>query len=118
MLHTSNLLRAIFESRQKFSVADLAYSAHAYLARGLAALATENAIELGVKEVGFSGGAACNQILAKVMRETVEAAGLRFLVHEACSSRRRRSFVWSSSCRWIFTSFKPISFYRPLKPPY
>ncbi len=82
MLHTSNLLRAIFESRKKFSVADLAYSAHAYLARGLAALATENAIELGVKQVGFSGGAACNQILTKIMRETVEAAGLRFLVHE------------------------------------
>ena len=83
MLHTSNLLRAIFESKQKFSVTDLAYSAHAYLARGLAALATDNAQELGVKEVGFSGGAACNQILAKVMRETVEAAGLRFWVHEA-----------------------------------
>ena len=79
MLHTSNLLRAIFENKQKFSVADLAYSAHAYLARGLAALATENAQEMGVKEVGFSGGAACNQILAKVMREAVEAAGLAVL---------------------------------------
>ena len=83
MLHTSNMLRAIFENRQKFSVADLAYSAHAYLARGLAALATDNAQELGVKDVGFSGGAACNQILVKVMREAVEAAGLRFWVHEA-----------------------------------
>ena len=68
---------------QKFSAADLAYSAHAYLAKGLAALAIEKAIELGVKDVGFSGGAACNQILAKVMREAVEAAGLRFFVHEA-----------------------------------
>lgn len=83
MLHTSNMLRAIFENRQKFSVADLAFSAHSYLARGLAALATENAIELGVKQVGFSGGAACNQILASIMREAVEASGLQFLVHEA-----------------------------------
>ncbi len=82
MLHTSNMLRAIFENRLKFSVSDLAYSAHAYLARGLAALATENAIELGVKQIGFSGGAACNQILTQVMRETVQAAGLKFLVHE------------------------------------
>jgi hydrogenase maturation protein HypF len=64
-------------------VADLAFSAHSYLARGLAALATENAIELGVKQVGFSGGAACNQILASIMREAVEASGLQFLVHEA-----------------------------------
>jgi hydrogenase maturation protein HypF len=83
MLHTSNLLRAIFENRQRFSVNDLAYSAHAYLAKGLAAVATDNAQELGVKDIGFSGGAACNQILAKVMREAVEAAGLRFWVHEA-----------------------------------
>jgi hydrogenase maturation protein HypF len=83
MLHTSILLRAIFESRQNFSITDLAYSAHSYLARGLAALATEKAQELGVKAIGFSGGAACNQILAKIMREAVEAAGLRFLVHEA-----------------------------------
>jgi hydrogenase maturation protein HypF len=33
--------------------------------------------------VGFSGGAACNQILAGIMRRTVEAAGLKFLVHKA-----------------------------------
>jgi hydrogenase maturation protein HypF len=83
MLHTSIMLKAIFENRQNFSVGDLAYSAHAYLARGLAALATENAQALGVKHVGFSGGAACNQILAKIVREAVEAAGLRFFVHEA-----------------------------------
>jgi hydrogenase maturation protein HypF len=63
--------------------ADLAYSAHAYLAKGLASLAVEKALEHGVKIVGFSGGAACNAILASLMRETVEAAGLRFLVHEA-----------------------------------
>jgi hydrogenase maturation protein HypF len=43
----------------------------------------EKARVLGVKNIGFSGGAACNQILAKVMRKTVEDAGLRFLVHEA-----------------------------------
>jgi hydrogenase maturation protein HypF len=43
----------------------------------------EKALEHGVKNVGFSGGAACNQILAEIMRRTVEAAGLKFLVHEA-----------------------------------
>jgi hydrogenase maturation protein HypF len=40
-------------------------------------------MENGVKAVGFSGGAACNQILANIIREEVESAGLRFLVHEA-----------------------------------
>jgi hydrogenase maturation protein HypF len=83
VLDTSEMLHAVFENVSQVSVADLAYSAHAYLARGLASLAVEKALEHGVKAVGFSGGAACNQILAEVMRRTVEAAGLRFLVHES-----------------------------------
>jgi hydrogenase maturation protein HypF len=82
-LDTTTLLRLIFENKQKLSISDLAYSAHVYLAKGLASLAIEKALVLGVRAVGFSGGAACNQILAKVMRETVEEVGLRFLVHEA-----------------------------------
>jgi hydrogenase maturation protein HypF len=83
VLDTTQMVHAIFEGVGKASIADLAYSAHAYLARGLASLAIEKAQENGVETAGFSGGAACNQILAKVIRETVEAAGLRFLVHEA-----------------------------------
>ena len=82
-LDTAVLLRLIFENKQKLSVGDLAYSAHAYLAKGLGSIAVAKASALGVSDVGFSGGAACNQILATVMREAVEAAGLRFLVHEA-----------------------------------
>jgi len=83
MLDTTQMLLTVFENRGKAPVADLAYSAHAYLAKGLASLAVEKALEAGVKTVGFSGGAACNQILAGIMRRTVEAAGLKFLVHEA-----------------------------------
>jgi hydrogenase maturation protein HypF len=83
VLDTAQLLLAIFENRDRLPKADLAYSAHAYLAKGLASLAVEKALESGVKSVGFSGGAACNEILASLMRETVEAAGLTFLVHEA-----------------------------------
>jgi hydrogenase maturation protein HypF len=82
VLDTTQLLSVIFENLGKASKADLAYSAHAYLARGLASLAIEKALENGVKFIGFSGGAACNEILAGIMRETVEAAGLTFLVHE------------------------------------
>jgi hydrogenase maturation protein HypF len=83
VLGTSQMLQEIFENLGKFSVADLAYSAHAYLARGLASLAVAKALEQSVKAVGFSGGAACNQILAKIIRRTVEVAGLRFIVHES-----------------------------------
>ena len=59
------MLRAIFDNLGRVSVADLAYTAHAYLAKGLAALAIQKANAQGVKNVGFSGGAACNQILAQ-----------------------------------------------------
>ncbi len=83
VLQTTPLIRAVFEGLDSFSVADLAYSAHAYLARGLGMLAVQKAQEKSVKTVGFSGGAACNQLLAEIMRATVEVAGLRFVVHEA-----------------------------------
>jgi hydrogenase maturation protein HypF len=77
------MLLEIFENKGKCSRADLAYSAHAYLARGLASLAIEKALENNVRTVGFSGGVACNEILSSTMRKIVEGSGLRFLVHEA-----------------------------------
>jgi hydrogenase maturation protein HypF len=82
ILNTTQMLLEVFENRQKNSKADLAYFAHAYLAKGLAKLAIEKALENDVKTLGFSGGAACNEILALIMRKTVEASGLKFLVHE------------------------------------
>jgi hydrogenase maturation protein HypF len=83
ILDTTHMLWAIQENLGKASVADLAYSAHIYLAKGLASIAVDKAREMGVKTVAFSGGAACNEILVRIIRENVEAAGLRFLVHEA-----------------------------------
>ncbi len=82
-LNTTALLVQVFENRSKASTADLAYSTHAYLAKGLAALAIETAQNEGVAAIGFTGGAACNEILARLMREHIESAGLRFFVHEA-----------------------------------
>ena len=82
VLDTSNLIRATFDNLGRLSTANLAFSAHAYLAKGLGALAVEKANAQGVKNVGFSGGAACNQILTQLIRRTIEAAGLRFFVHE------------------------------------
>jgi hydrogenase maturation protein HypF len=57
-LDTTPMLSTIFEKRQKLSKQDLAYSAHAYIAKGLAALATEKASQNDVKTVGFTGGVA------------------------------------------------------------
>jgi hydrogenase maturation protein HypF len=83
VLDTTQLLLAVYENKAKMAQADLAYSVHAYLAKGLATLAVEKALGQGVKTVGFTGGTAVNKLLAQLIRETVEASGLRFLVHEA-----------------------------------
>ncbi|MEM1563824.1 MAG: carbamoyltransferase HypF, partial [Candidatus Bathyarchaeia archaeon] len=82
-LNTTELLLKIYENRKRCAIHDLAFSAHVYLAQGLAELAIEKALENDVKTIGFSGGVACNEILTKIMRKIVEAAGLKFLVHEA-----------------------------------
>ena len=81
VLDTTAMILSIFENRNKISTPDLAYSAHSYLARGLASLAVEKAFEQDVDYVGFSGGAASNSILVELIREIVEANGLQFLVH-------------------------------------
>jgi hydrogenase maturation protein HypF len=82
VLDTTCMLKAIFENVGKCSITDLAYSTHSYLAQGLASMATEKALAQDVKVVGFSGGSACNLILAEQIRKTVETAGLRFVTHE------------------------------------
>ncbi len=83
LLDTTSLLRAIYGEKGRVSASDLAYSAHSYIARGLAQLAIEKARSQGTRNVGFTGGAACNQILAQIMRQTVETSGLQFVVHES-----------------------------------
>ena len=82
VLGTSYLLKAIYDNLGRVSVANLAHSAHAYIANGLASLAVEKAHEKGTKNIGFTGGAACNQLLAKYIRQVIEEAGLQFWVHE------------------------------------
>lgn len=86
ILETTQMVYEVFANREKYSKTDLAYSAHAYLARGLATLAIENVVKNDVKAIGFSGGAACNGILASIMRKTVKDAGLQFVVHSAVPS--------------------------------
>jgi hydrogenase maturation protein HypF len=83
ILETTPLLQQIFEKKSGHSRRDLAYSAHLYLACGLAQLAIQTAEEYDVKTIGFSGGVACNEILTRSMRRKAEDAKIRFLVHES-----------------------------------
>ncbi|MBS7606518.1 carbamoyltransferase HypF [Candidatus Bathyarchaeota archaeon] len=82
VIETTSLVVSIFEERNKLKRRDLAYSAHVYLARGLAELAVEKALERGIKNIGFTGGVACNQIMAQKIGEIVRLRGLTFIVHE------------------------------------
>ncbi|PVX23342.1 MAG: carbamoyltransferase HypF [Candidatus Bathyarchaeum sp.] len=86
VLDTTFLVHEIFANKDKVSVADLACSAQAYLARGLAQLAVEEAERLQVKHIGFSGGVAYNEHITATMRKTVEKAGFSFLVHNKIPS--------------------------------
>jgi hydrogenase maturation protein HypF len=81
-VYTTPMVQQVFENRERHSKADLAFSAHVYLAKGLARLAIEKAKENGVATVGFSGGIACNKIITLAMRKMVEDSGLRFIVHQ------------------------------------
>jgi hydrogenase maturation protein HypF len=81
VLQTTPLLQEIFENRNKYTKRDLACSAHVYLANGLAQLAIQQAEDNNVKTVGFSGGVACNEIMARNLRKKVEAVNIHFLMH-------------------------------------
>ncbi|KPV62021.1 MAG: (NiFe) hydrogenase maturation protein HypF [Candidatus Bathyarchaeota archaeon BA2] len=80
-IDTTLLVHEIFNQRGKHSVADLACSAQSYLARSLAELAVEEAEQLNVDFIGFSGGVAYNEYITVTIRKIVEENGFKFLVH-------------------------------------
>jgi hydrogenase maturation protein HypF len=84
-LNTTQLAQTIFENKDNFAPKDLAYSAHKYLAEGLASLAVEAAAKHCIKAIGFTGGAACNEIISKIVCRNIENAGLSFFVHRNVS---------------------------------
>jgi hydrogenase maturation protein HypF len=77
----SFLLNMIFNNKKKQSIADLAYSTEAYLAKSLAELAVSEAKRLGVKAIGFSGGVAYNGHITKTIKQRAEENGIKFVVH-------------------------------------
>jgi len=77
VLDTRYLLEEIFYNMNRFKVRDLAYSAHVYIAKGLAELAVENAMRYGIDTIGFSGGVAYNEIISRVLREEIKKINRR-----------------------------------------
>ena len=82
VVDTVALFRELWKLRKKGArPEDLAATAQAALARGLARIAVGAAQEAGIPMVGITGGAAVNFALSETVREEVERAGLRFLAH-------------------------------------
>lgn len=81
VLNTSILIEEILHNLGKYTKADLAYTAHSYLAEGLGEIAIEKARSLGVDKIGFSGGVAYNEVITRILRSMVEAAGMKFFTN-------------------------------------
>ncbi len=82
IVDTSYLVREVFEKRAVYSVADLASSTEAYLAKALASIAVQEAKKRDIKVIGFSGGVAYNEHIVQVINEYVRKNGLTFIVHK------------------------------------
>ncbi|MFH1327954.1 MAG: carbamoyltransferase HypF [Candidatus Bathyarchaeota archaeon] len=81
IVNTTYLLTEIFEQINKYPVADLAFSAQAYIARSLAQLACMEAERLGVGNIGFSGGVAYNVHITSLIKKIAEEEKFRFVTN-------------------------------------
>lgn len=82
ILDTTFLIQYLLENNGKCPASDLAFTTHAYLARGLAGIAIDQAQKIGVKAVGFSGGVAYNELFSRFLKQEVESFDMRFVQHE------------------------------------
>lgn len=83
VLDTKRVIQRLADLAENESPAVVAATAQDILARGLARIAIDEAEELGVKSVGFSGGVAYNDAISRRIRTSVEGAGLEYLDHES-----------------------------------
>lgn len=81
-LLTKPLLESIYEHLSKERTRDLAYSVHAYLARGLALQAIHEAERLQVKHIGFTGGVAYNRWITRELSLILERNGYELLLQK------------------------------------
>lgn len=86
VLDTVAIFRELHRLREEGAAgADLAATAQAALARGLARIAIEVAGEEGIEAVGLTGGAAVNDAIATAAKRELERAGLSYVQHEKIS---------------------------------
>ena len=82
IVKTTCMVHEIYHHRNSFSKADLAYSAQAYISKGLAQLALQKIEEQNLKAIGFTGGVAYNKQITLTLKQIVEENGYKFYTHE------------------------------------
>ncbi|MGZ8874263.1 MAG: carbamoyltransferase HypF [Halobacteriota archaeon] len=76
VLDTRTLLAEVLHAKEeRKSVKNIAASAQATLARGIATIAIEAAESAGIKNIGLSGGVAYNKAIVKIVDEECDAHG-------------------------------------------
>jgi hydrogenase maturation protein HypF len=81
VLKTTPLLEELYAQLGRISPRVLAATAQEYLAKGLAEVALEVARDKGVKDLGFTGGVAYNEAMARTIRRLVEREGFKLHLH-------------------------------------
>lgn len=81
-LLTKPLMESIYESLRGERARDLAYSAHIYLARGLALQAVQEAERLQVRHIGFTGGVAYNRWITREISQILKGHGYELLLQK------------------------------------
>jgi hydrogenase maturation protein HypF len=81
-IDTIGLFSRLVEAAKTWPAEDVAATAQVALADGAARVAIEIAAARGIRDVCFSGGVGYNAAIAAVVREAVEAAGLRYRTNE------------------------------------
>ncbi|HUS78686.1 MAG TPA: carbamoyltransferase HypF [Patescibacteria group bacterium] len=80
-LKTSKMVAGTLDLMGRHGRGELARAFQRSLAYGLSEMALTAAERSGIGTIGFTGGVAYNDMLTRVIRERVEARGLRFLRH-------------------------------------
>jgi len=86
VLMTTQMVMSALDLMKSNRTEDIARSFQVALSEGLAEMAISAAQKEGLGIVGFSGGVANNHMITKVLRETVEGQGLRFIRHRRVPS--------------------------------
>jgi hydrogenase maturation protein HypF len=82
VLKTSNVIYYYLINKNKHKYADIAYSAHKYLAEGVCDIAIMASDKTGINKIAVSGGVLVNEIIAKTIHQALCSEGLNVMFNK------------------------------------